>query len=78
MEKDIIQELMYDLERERDLNNQINLIVEASDFLCGESAEDAWEFFRAELNVALTSNKNISTCLNTLEKNLKGVKIRLC
>ena len=77
MEKDIIQELMYDLERERDLNNQINLVVDAADFLCDEKAEDAWEFFRAELNVALTSNKNISTCLNTLEKNLKGVKIRI-
>ena len=77
MEKEILQELMYDLDREKNLNSQINLVIEASEMLCDENTEDAWEFFRNELNVALTSNKNITTCLNTLEKNLKGVKIKV-
>jgi len=77
MEKDILQELMYDLEREKDLNSQINLVIQAADMLCDDNPEDAWEFFRAELNKALTSNKNITTCLNTLEKNLSGVKIKI-
>lgn len=77
MERELIQELMYDLDREKDLNSQINLVIVAADTFHEETAEDAWEFFRSELNIALTANKNITTCLKTLENNLKGVKIKV-
>lgn len=86
MEKEILQELMYDLSREKDLNNQIHLVITAAEFFVDidSDVEDAWAFFRSELNIALTSNKNktfspssISTCLTTLENNLKGVKIKI-
>ena len=77
MERELIQELMYDLDRERAINSKINLVVEAADTLCGEDSLDAWEFFRSELNIALTGNNNITKCLNTLENNLKGVRIKV-
>ena len=43
MEKEILQELMYDLDREKGLISQINLVVAAADKLCGDEAEDAVE-----------------------------------
>lgn len=58
MEKELIQELKYDLDREKDIEKQIDLIVMASDMLCPETQQDAWEFFRTELNRALKGNQH--------------------
>lgn len=77
MEKDIIIELKYDLDRETDLNCQIDLVVIASDMLCAETQQCAWEFFRSELTTALIGNKNITDMLRQLEENLKDIKIKV-
>jgi len=77
MEKDILQELKYDLERERDLNSQIDLVIVAADMLCAEVQQDAWDFFRVELNDALMGTKNITDMLRQLERNLRDIKIKV-
>lgn len=77
MEKELIQELKYDLDREKDIEKQIDLVIVTADMLCAETQQDAWEFFRTELNDALIGNKNITDMLRTLEKNLRTVKIKV-
>ena len=77
MEKDILIELKYDLDRERDLDQQIDLVIVAADMLCAETQQSAWEFFRSELTEALIGNKNITDMLRQLEKNLQNIKIKV-
>lgn len=45
--------------------------------LCAETQQDAWKFFRTELNNALIGNKSITDMLQTLEQNLRNIKIKV-
>jgi len=78
MEKELIQELMYDLGREKDMNKQIDLIIICADMLCDETQIDAWEFFYQEFNEALIKKPtDIIAAVRSMEKSLRGLTIKV-
>lgn len=78
MERELIQELMYDLEREKNIDKQVDMIIVCADMLCAETQEDAWEFFYHEFNEALKKEpKDVVAAIRRMEQSLRGLKIKL-